>query len=52
VIEGEHIFCMVPLDTGSEPRVSKKVTCCTESGSDRRRVLHDSAVVGPTRNPG
>ena len=52
VIEGERIFRMVPLGTGSESRVSKKVTFCTGSGSDRMRVLHDSAVVGPTRNPG
>jgi hypothetical protein len=52
VMEGEHIFCMVPLGTGSESKVSKKVTCCTGSGSGNRRVLHDSAVVGPTRNPG
>jgi hypothetical protein len=50
VMEGEHIFRMVPLGTGSESRVSRKVTFCT--GSDRDRVLHDSAIVGPTRNPG
>jgi hypothetical protein len=52
VIEGEHIFRMVPLGTGSESRVSKKVMFCTGSGSGNRRVLHDSAVVGLTRNPG
>jgi hypothetical protein len=50
VIEGEHIFHMVPLGTGSELSVSRKVTFCTER--DKSRVLHDSAVVGPTRNPG
>ena len=52
VIEGERIFRMVPLGTDSEFTVSRKVTFCTGSGLETSRVLHDSVVVGPTRNPG
>jgi hypothetical protein len=51
VIEGERIFRMVPLGTGSESSVSRKITCCTDGGSGTKRVLHDSVVVGPTGNP-
>jgi hypothetical protein len=31
--------------------VSKKVMCWTGSGLDNKRVLHNSVVVGRTRNP-
>src|SRR5712672_2402446 len=52
VTEGDHIFRMVPLGTGSESRVSRKVTRCMEGREEEERVREDSVTVGLTRNPG
>ena len=50
--EGALIFRIVPLGTGSESKVSRSVTRWIGSEVGRVSVLHDSAAVGPSRNPG
>ena len=50
--EGALIFRIVPLGTGSESKVSRSVTWWIRSELWRVSVLHDSAAVGPFRNPG
>src|SRR5712672_903956 len=52
VTEGDCIFCMVPLGTGSESRVSRKVTRCMEGREEEEEVREDSVTAGLTRNPG
>src|SRR5712672_3605338 len=52
VTEGDRIFCMVPLGTGSESRVSRKVTRRMEGREEEEKVREDSITAGLTRNPG
>src|SRR3979490_958859 len=52
VTEGDRIFHMVPLGTGSESRVSRKVTRCMEGREEERKVREDSVTARLTRNPG
>ena len=52
VTEGALIFRIVPLGTGSESKVSRSVTWWIGSELGRVSVLHDSAAVGRSRNPG
>jgi hypothetical protein len=52
VTEGALIFRIVPLGTGSESKVSRRVIRWIGSDLGSTSVLHDSAAVGPTRNPG
>jgi hypothetical protein len=51
VTEGALIFRIVPLGTGPESKVSRSVTRWIGSDLGSTSVLHDSAVVGPSRNP-
>ena len=50
--KGALIFYIVSLDTGSESKVSRSVTQWIGSELGSVSVLHDSAAVGPSRNPG
>src|SRR5712672_4400987 len=52
VTEGDRIFCMVPLSTGSESRVSRKVTQCMKGREEEMGVWEDSVTTGLTRNHG
>src|SRR5712672_1607938 len=52
VTEGDRIFRMVPLGTGSESRVSRKVTRRMEGRKEEKGVREDSVTAGLTRNPG
>src|ERR1700719_1654570 len=52
VTEGDRIFRIVPLGTGSESRVSRKVTRRMEGREEEKEVREDSATAGLTRNPG
>ena len=52
VIEGDLIFLIVPLGTGSESIVSRRDKYWRSSDPNNKRVLYDSAVVGLIRNPG
>ena len=45
------IFHIVPLDTGLESKVSKRVMQWIGSEVVSTSVLHDCAVAKPTRNP-
>jgi hypothetical protein len=49
--EGALIFHIVPLDTGLESKVSKRVMQWIGSKVGSTSVLYDSAAAGPTRNP-
>src|SRR3979490_583233 len=51
VTEGDRIFRMVPLGTGSESRVSRKVTRRMEGREEERKVREASVAAGLTRNP-
>ena len=50
--EGALIFRIVPLGTGSESKVSRSVTQWIGSNLESVSVLHNSAVVEPSRNSG
>ena len=52
MMEGDLIFLIVPLGTGSESMVSRRDKHWRSSELDNKRVLHDSAIVGLIRNPG
>ena len=51
VTEGDLIFRIVPLGTGSESIVSNKEISRRDTDPENKEVLHDSAAVGPFRNP-
>ena len=51
VIEGEHIFRIVSLGTGSESMVSSKVNRLTKLGVFTTAALTDSAAVERFKNP-
>src|SRR5712672_2137132 len=52
VTEGDCIFRMVPLGTGSESRVPRKVMRHMEGREGERKVREDSVTARLTRNPG
>jgi hypothetical protein len=51
VIEGDHIFRIVSLGTGSESMVSSKENRFTKLGVFSTVVLTDSTTVGRFKNP-
>ena len=51
VTEGDLIFRIVPLGTGSESIVSNKESSWRDTDPENNKVLHDSAAVGLFRNP-
>jgi len=51
VTEGDLIFRIVPLGTGSESIVSNKEISRRDTDLENNKVLHDSAAVGLFRNP-